>query len=286
MNIIKKFLNRYVYQDWNIAIADISEDLTPINIKWLKHDYHDRWFADPFIINETEDTYILLVEECLHSTMRGRIARLIVTKEDFRLLKNETILDLSTHLSFPNPIKINNVTYIYPENAMSGSTKYYRYDSILTDGSELSRLPLADPVIFNMGEHYYLLATMGDSCNGNVLQIYKSDSPFGGFEEVQDFVFADNIARRGGNVFRWHNRIISPAQICNNNYGEGLSLQEITSDNGQLTFSEIKRLKPLSKAYPEGFHTYKVYGDKVIIDGYRYGSPFLHKLYFTLRRCI
>ena len=31
MNIIRNLLNRYVYQDWNIAIADIADDLSPVN---------------------------------------------------------------------------------------------------------------------------------------------------------------------------------------------------------------------------------------------------------------
>lgn len=26
MNVIRNLLNRYVYQDWNIAIADIADD--------------------------------------------------------------------------------------------------------------------------------------------------------------------------------------------------------------------------------------------------------------------
>lgn len=28
MNVIRNLLNRYVYQDWNIAIADIADDLS------------------------------------------------------------------------------------------------------------------------------------------------------------------------------------------------------------------------------------------------------------------
>ena len=41
MNIIRNLLNRYVYQDWNIAIADIADNLSPVNIKWMKHTYHE-----------------------------------------------------------------------------------------------------------------------------------------------------------------------------------------------------------------------------------------------------
>ena len=111
MSIIKKILQKYVYQDWNIAIAERNDDLSLKNIRWMKHNYNDRWFADPFIIDDTEDAYIVLVEEYMHATRLGRLARLTISKKDCTLLKNETILDLKTHLSFPNPIVVDGKVY-------------------------------------------------------------------------------------------------------------------------------------------------------------------------------
>ena len=52
MSIIKRILQKYVYQDWNIAIAERNDDLSLKNIRWMKHNYKDRWFADPFIIDD------------------------------------------------------------------------------------------------------------------------------------------------------------------------------------------------------------------------------------------
>lgn len=82
MNILRKFLNKYIYDDWNIAIADLADDLSPINIKWMKHGYKDRWFADPFILEEKEDAYIVLAEECMHENQKGRLVCLTIKKED------------------------------------------------------------------------------------------------------------------------------------------------------------------------------------------------------------
>lgn len=282
-HLIKTFLNRYVYQDWNIAVADISNDLSPADIKWMKHDYHDRWFADPFIIDETTDAYIILAEECMHNTMRGRLARLTVSKDDCRLLDNETILDLTTHLSFPNPIKVGRQMFIYPENASGGNTKYYRYGNELEVSGILSELPLADAVIAEIESSFYLFATIGEQCNGNILKVFRSDTPLSGYSKLTEIRFNDNVARRAGNIFRWKDKIISPAQVCNKDYGEGVSLQAVSIVNGIPEFNEIKRMYPPTKEYPEGFHTYNVFGNKVAIDGYRYGSKLLHNLYFKLR---
>lgn len=85
--LINRLLFKYVHQQWNIAIADRNDDLTLSNIKWMRHDYSDRWFADPFILDEIENTYIVLAEEYLRDERKGRLARLTVAKDDCTLLK-------------------------------------------------------------------------------------------------------------------------------------------------------------------------------------------------------
>ena len=270
MSIIRKILQRYVLQDWNIAIAERNDDLSLKNIRWMKHNYNDRWFADPFIIDDTEDAYIVLVEEYMHATRLGRLARLTVSKKDCCLLKNETILDIETHLSFPNPIIVDGKVYIYPENGAAGNTKYYAYGKELKQEGVLSELPLADATITEMKGQYYIFATLGEECNGNNLRVYKSNAPLSCYMECQQIRFKDNTARRAGNVFEWNGQLISPAQVCNNDYGEGVSLQVLEENDGQISLKEIKRMMPPTKDYPEGFHTYNVYKDNVVvIDGYR-----------------
>lgn len=287
MKIIRKFLIKYVLQDWNIAIAERNDDLSLKEVQWMKHSYKDRWFADPFIIDDTEDVYIVLVEEYMHTTRLGRLARLTVSKKDYTLLKNETILELPTHLSFPNPIDVNGKVYIYPENSAAGITKYYAYGQKLKLEGELSKFPLADATITNIKGNYYILATLGDECNGNNLHVYRSDQPLTGYKECQQIRFQDNIARRAGNVFEFNGQLISPAQVCINDYGEGVSLQVLDEHNGQISLNEIKRIMPPTKEYLEGVHTYNVYKNNVVvIDGYRYGCKFLHNLYFKIRKYI
>lgn len=280
----KNLLHQYVYQNWNIGIAFKKEDFTLFDIKWLKHNYKDRWFADPFILGEDEKNYFILAEECMYETEKGRIVKLTVDKNSFSLVENETILDLPSHLSFPNFIKVDDKVYLYPENASSGTTSYYILGSDINRVANILPLGVADPVIFKHENYFYLLATVGEQCNGNVLTIFRSSSPLSDYQKFHEFVFKDNVARRAGNVFVHEGRLISPAQICNNDYGEGISLQEITLDDDNLNFTEIKRMYPPTKDYPEGFHTYNVWKDKVIIDGYRYGSKFLHNLYFKIRK--
>jgi len=288
MLIMRQFLNnylfKYIHRHWNIAIADIDDELNLHNIKWMKHNYKDRWFADPFIIEETDDTFVILAEEYMRDDRKARLAKLTVTKEDCKLLNNATILNLDTHLSFPNFIEIEGKTYVYPENGLSGKTNYYEFEKQLKYAGELSHLPLADPVIQEIGGNYYLFFTLGNECNGNRLLVHVASNPLGLYKPKQEVVFKDNIARRAGRMFNFGNRLISPAQVCNNDYGEGLSLQEVTLiHEGKIKIEEFKRLYPTSKEYPNGLHTFNVFGCQVVIDGYKYEYPVMSKLYFMLR---
>lgn len=270
---------------WNIAFCELGKDLYPAHIRWMKHDYSDRWFADPFFLDETPDTFVILAEEYLERYHRGRICKLIVEKTDCRLVQNDTLLDLSTHLSFPNIFVSEGKTYIYPENSASGQLKIYCMDESGLESRSVLDIPLIDPVLFQTEDSgVFLLGTLPEDANGNILHVFRSGRWDGLFEEVQQISFEDNVARRAGGIFGWNGMHISPAQICNKHYGEGISLQEICFDgNGSLMVREIRRLEAKKVTKMTGFHTYNVLGGNVLIDGYRYGNEFIHDFYFKLR---
>lgn len=283
--MIKKLWNRIFKDTWNIAVCEMGKDLCPANIRWMKHDYSDRWFADPFFLDETPNTFVILAEEYLEKYHRGRICKLIVEKSDCRLVQNETLLDLSTHLSFPNIFVREGKTYIFPENSASGQLVFYCMNELGMVKQSSLEIPLIDPVLFQTDDSgLFLLGTLPEDANGNILHVFTSSRGNARFEEVQQISFKDNVARRAGSIFEWNGKRISPAQVCNKHYGEGISFQEIQRDeSGLLTLREIQRLKAKRVTKMTGFHTYNLLGDNVVIDGYRYGNEFIHDFYFKLR---
>ena len=284
MLCLKKFWNKIIQATYNIAIADIGEDMTPVNIRWMKHGYKDRWFADPFVLEETPNTFEILAEEYLRNTGLGRICKLTVNKKDCKLLQNDTLLDIKSHLSFPNIVIDGGETFVYPENSAAGHLTFYRLSEHDFDQVATIPLPIIDPVLMQNNDDYYLLGTLPKDANGNMLHVYKSNHLFGSYEEIQQISFGDNVARRAGNVFKWMEKTITPAQICNYHYGEGISFQEIIFvEDGLLQVKEIKRLEAKEVTKMTGFHTYNVLGNKVVIDGYRYGNEFIHDTYFKIR---
>ena len=70
-------------------------------INVIKHKYHDRWFADPFILEVTNSKIILLAEEFMYSNSKGRIAQLTIDRKSYKLIANKTILDLPTSVIKP-----------------------------------------------------------------------------------------------------------------------------------------------------------------------------------------
>ena len=290
MSRLKKILNivKYKYADkqWNIAICDLQQDLQPINIRWLKHNYSDRWFADPFLIEEDKMHYVVLVEEFMYDTGKGRIARLTIDKKTCRLIKNECLLDLPTHLSFPNFIKHNGIIYVIPENSRSGATYYYNYNDGMKCEGVLVYKPLTDAVIASFHDEFLIFTTQSYNCNGNVCELFHARELFGPYEKKQDICFVDNIARGAGHIFKYGNHWIRPAQICNNDYGEGICLQKIVTEGEKIILQEIKRILPPSKEYADGFHTYNVFGNSVVIDGYYYKSKFVKSIYDLLIRVV
>ncbi|MBQ2492882.1 MAG: hypothetical protein II527_06075 [Bacteroidales bacterium] len=285
---LKKCQANLIDARWNIGIADVDEELNIYNIRYVRHghSFRESWFADPFVIDETDRDYIILAEEMLVNKSRGRIVRLTVNKADMGLSDFEVLLDLDTHLSFPNHIKTKDGIFLYPENGASGELSFYRYGKTLEKCGVILEKAVYDSTICRIGDDYYLLATEFANPNGNVLSVFISDNPLSGYRKIQEISFPDNIARRGGNVFVNKGQFISPAQVCNKYYGEVLSFQTIEIKDGKISLKEFKRIYPEGKMLSPGFHTWNflpVSPNKVVVDGYRFGSKFFHDMYFKIR---
>ena len=135
---------------WKIGFIQNSlDDILngkPLSFKWVKMQ-SDRWWADPFILDETETEIILLVEEFKYKQKRGTIAKLAINKESMDVISDEEILVLDSHLSFPaikrrfNSNDKNNFdVFVYPENSKRGVLKEYHYDqekNVLVDDKDV-----------------------------------------------------------------------------------------------------------------------------------------------------
>lgn len=269
-------LRKYNYNRWNLAFFD-ERDLDDVitgdysNVHWMKYDYRDRWFVDPFILLADENIITVLAEELEYKTNKGRIAKLIVDRQTWDLKEMKIILELDTHLSFPMILRRGKEIIIIPENSASKKSFAYRYNPTNDEISKLKDvcdLPLTDATVFEHNGRTYMLSTSAPTSNGNELIIFEFDKDKLISKESGKYTFESNIARNAGSPFVHGNKLYRPAQDCNGAYGKGVILQEMIFDNTSKSFIFHNKgsIYPFNKRYQLGIHTLNCCGGLCVID--------------------
>ena len=280
---MSKLLEYFKATKYNIGFVDGNLESIiegePIKVNWMKHSYKDRWFADPFILDVTDNEIIVLVEEWYDPLQRGRISKLIVDKSSFDLLELKVMIDEGSHLSFPSIERIGNEIYIYPERAGSFLERY-RYDhekDSFEKDCRVSDLPLTDSVITDLFGQRLLFSTKMPDANGKELGIYSWDDKRKELVPLQYYHFDENISRMAGNFFTCNNKTYRPAQVCIKSYGDAVSIQEVSNENGKWNFKEVRRIYSPTKDFDLGFHTFNEYKGVIVVDGLGYRRPRLSR---------
>lgn len=283
---LTKYINR---SNWNIGFVDISPEHL-INksqldeIQWMKHNYKDRFFADPFILKISEKYIILLAEEMLFDEAKGRIVELIVDKNTYRLCDRFLLLETDSHLSYPAYIRENGKVFVYPENGMSGALRIYELDEDnhkLINPVVILNEAVADATIFMKGGKYWMTAMKYPNTQEKVF-LYKSESLFGPYVQVDTnpFTFDRSFSRPAGNFFTVNGQLYRPAQDCSKFYGSALSIMKVEFND--VFQEELKsRIKPQSYKYNLGIHTINFMDGQCIVDGYGYMYPLIGRIYYS-----
>lgn len=284
------FLNS-IQTAWNIGFIDFNPESIlkqeKLGIRWMKHQYKDRWFADPFILSVTEQEIVVLVEEFYYPSNRGRIARLAIDRKSLELKSSDCLLELDSHLSFPAIFRRDGEVYVYPENSRAGTCILYKYqpESLsLEQVGVLCKEPLTDAVMVQEFGENWLFGTSLPEPNGKQLGIYMADSWRGPYVLNDIVEFDDCTARGAGDIFQVGEMWVRPAQDCNGAYGKGVVLQKVEFKKGRFSFQEIRRFYPESSEWKEGMHTFNVYGNITVIDGKKYRYPIRAKVLMGLNR--
>ena len=233
----------------------------------------DRWYADPFILDVTDNHILLLVEDYAYTTKKGIITLLKIDRQSFSIIERKEILELSTHLSFPNIIRHNGKIFIYPESAQSGKLDIHEYNPITETVKYCATI--CDDVVWDsditelFGEPMLFTAAHNDK----QLDIYAWDDNVSRF--VSKFVVPSEKknSRLGGKVFEYGGKIYYPAQDCEGGYGVAIDIKEISYVNGVFSTKFIKKIKSNRSTHTLGMHTLNQYKGVVVMDvhGYRYG---------------
>jgi len=289
MNLIRKIQYN---QNWNIGFCELNPEelirdkqLKPV--RWLKHPYRDRWFADPFIYKLSESEIVIFVEECPIENPKGIICELVIDRKSMRLKARYVMLELETHLSYPAIIRHDGKVYVYPENGASGRLNIYEYDSKnhkLVNPVCVMEEAVADASIIELDGHYYLSATKFPETEEKAF-LFESDSLHSQFKQINEQPYQKDrcCSRQGGNWITVSNDIFRPAQDCVDRYGAGLSIMRSEIKGKFIKEKMLFSLKPNSWQYNLGLHTLNFYSGVCVIDGCGYLCPLLARVMLPIR---
>ena len=281
--------------NWNIGFCEqTSKEFIQTGqlnkIKWLKHPYKDRWFADPFILRITNEEVVVFVEECMFAdNPKGIICELVIDRKTMRLKERYVMLELSTHLSYPAIIHHEGKIYVYPENGASGKLNIYEYDEenhCLINPICILNEAVADATILKSKDSYNLIATKYPDTQEKAY-LYASKSLFGPYKQVFEKPCQSlrSCSRPGGNWIKVPQGLFRPAQDCAKHYGGALSFMQVNLDNNNFQEREYCRIEPLSYRYSRGVHTINFHDGLCVVDGYGYLYQFIGRLLKCIKRC-
>lgn len=262
-------LKQLVRPRWQIGIVENSlEGIVngeELRVQWPANPFHDRWFADPFVLSVNGNEVTLLVEDYRYKDDRGRISRIIVDMERNSIVSCKTILD-GGHYSFPAILREQGKVFFYPEQSRQGKLELFEYCP-KTETCEyvetISDEPLTDAIIYKG----VVFSTRLLEPNGKTLKMFKWPSAVQEFKhetrnsalgsaalgvmkekeletrnsKLETFSFSECIARNAGDFFECGGKVYRPAQECNRWYGNALSIQ--LYENGE--FKEVRRIPRL-----------------------------------------
>lgn len=266
---------------WNIGIARVSpEELVTDgalgNIRWASLTPNPRLRADP-VFWQAPDGLRILYEELPLLAGRAVICSIPVAElEGGQAARVE--IERPFHLSYPQLVEEDGVTYCVPEAACSRGVDMYPLDARRQRFGAPLRIiedvPLIDPTFLRHDGHWYLFGTLRGDTIATHLHIWHARTLKGPWEpHPASPQVSDECAARGAGPFlSVGGRLYRPSQAGHAGYGSELRInQVIRLDARGYEEREVSRLRPDPDGpYPDGLHTLAVADGVAVIDGKRY----------------
>ena len=238
----------------------------------------DRYWADPHLLPGADDR-LVLVEEYLYETRRGRIA-LLRLDESGAVAESRTVLEKDCHLSYPAVFETPEGLFMVPESSELGRVDAYRCVDFPwhweSAGTLIEGLRACDSSVVEYDGRWWLFATVMDEAwltPRDTLSVFYADDPLRGpwtAHPGNPVVCDARRARPAGRPFVVDGRLYRPSQDCSRRYGYGTRLNEVVLLS-PTTFRERETsfIEPVWEGF-EGTHTYALGERTVVVDALRW----------------
>lgn len=266
-------------EDWNVGYCKMpvekfinhrNKDL--IDVHWLKPPKNS-YFADPFLISTTKDTYIFFE---WYSNKNGK-SDLAVAKESEDFGKYHKISNFPEHRSYPFVFEHDDAIYCVPEAYQTGKVSLYKFDEdslcLQYQCNLIEGQSLTDPTLHQKEGKWFLFVTPQRNSHSHLL-LYTADDIHGPYKaHLCNPVKVDcSNARPAGKILNINGMLVRPAQNSTEHYGQSIALNKIV----QLTECQYKEeyleeILPLTNTpYDKGIHTINGNGTYTVIDAKRF----------------
>ena len=263
-------------EHWSIRVL-WSKDLdipnnVPLSAFSLLNDDGKRYYADPFVFSHNGRKW-LFAEELKYDNNRGVIVcgeiRPGTASTSFHV-----VLSRPYHLSYPFVFLHNGTIYMLPETGEHKQLELYRAEIFpskwILERVILTDIQLYDPTILYFENRWWIFGTIkhkGGS-DRDELAIFYSEYLDGCWKPHRlNPVKSDcRSARPAGRIIAVENRLLRPAQDCENGYGMGvvwLEILELTPD--KYCEREIAHWHGRAVG-ARGLHTFNYDGDLAVVD--------------------
>ncbi|MEQ1579203.1 MAG: hypothetical protein ABL964_01285 [Steroidobacteraceae bacterium] len=268
----------FAVEIWNIGVVHVDAAelvaggrLGPV--RWGRIRPHLRLRADPSLWQAPDGLRILYEELPFYGGKAGIYSIAIDEIDQDRCGRLE--IDRRFHLSYPQVIEEQGITYCMPEAACANGVDLYPWDPARAAWGEpvrvLDGIAVIDPTVVRHSGKWFLFGTLrGDTVDSH-LWIWHAESLLGPWavHASAPIMSVSRTARGAGPFFVAGGALYRPSQAGHKGYGCELCLNRVEYlSPDEYKESEVLRLLPdPSGPYPNGLHTLVMRGNVAVIDG-------------------
>ena len=276
--MIKRILDRIIIKEGAFAAALFCNDTLTLDEFDEQHliyklDIIGLWKPKPVLFQAdsflfVKDEELFLFYELQHWDDPGCIA-MIKTKDLKTWTKPQIVLQQPFHLSFPYVFKDNGTVYMIPESQESDSIRLYKANDNLTTFTYVRTLlqqerkegihyNYNDSHIYYQEGKYYLFTSYQKNWM-YYQELYMTDDLLKGSFKLHPsspICVSNEYGRNGGSLIQYGDKLLRVTQDCHENYGDNISLMEITHMDEQNYQEQLfmRNVFPQNTIFIDGGH--------------------------------
>ncbi len=272
-----KIYYKVYHEKWVLLFAFKDKEDLPLDQYNHLMPPQDKFWADPFVINEKGKFFIFFEDILLEKGAKGTISVIELGPEG-NYSQPKTVLRRPYHLSYPFIFQWKGSYYMIPETSENGNIQLYKCSEFPLQWDYqhdlIKNLVAADSTVVEHEDKWWLFANIKEhsgALNWDELHIFYSDDPTSDnwHAHPKNPVVSDtSSARPAGRMFRKDGQLFRPSQNCQRRYGYGIKMNKVINLNTK-DYSEIE----VSSYQPDwdkniiGLHTINEVNDLTVIDG-------------------